>query len=92
MQCGCFVFCSRQVVLEKGLGQNGMTLTSLKEEGFQVVFVGIGQSPSSFTYFVHVFFLYLNKTVTCLLTSCADKLISPCIKQNQCSPPLEVTL
>uniref|UniRef100_A0A8C2ETI0 Dihydropyrimidine dehydrogenase [NADP(+)] n=1 Tax=Cyprinus carpio TaxID=7962 RepID=A0A8C2ETI0_CYPCA len=31
-----------KVVLEKGLGQNGMTLTSLKEEGFQVVFVGIG--------------------------------------------------
>ncbi|KAI7809865.1 dihydropyrimidine dehydrogenase [Triplophysa rosa] len=31
-----------KVVLEKGLGQNGMTLTSLKEEGFQVVFIGIG--------------------------------------------------
>ncbi|XP_073705526.1 dihydropyrimidine dehydrogenase [NADP(+)] [Garra rufa] len=31
-----------KVVLEKGLGQNGMTLTSLKKEGFQVVFVGIG--------------------------------------------------
>uniref|UniRef100_A0A8C1NMH7 Dihydropyrimidine dehydrogenase [NADP(+)] n=1 Tax=Cyprinus carpio TaxID=7962 RepID=A0A8C1NMH7_CYPCA len=30
-----------KVVLEKGLGQNGMTLTSLKEKGFQVVFVGI---------------------------------------------------
>uniref|UniRef100_A0A673G9B9 Dihydropyrimidine dehydrogenase [NADP(+)] n=1 Tax=Sinocyclocheilus rhinocerous TaxID=307959 RepID=A0A673G9B9_9TELE len=26
----------------KGLGKNGMTLTSLKEKGFQVVFVGIG--------------------------------------------------
>lgn len=26
------------------------------------------------------FFLYLNKTVTCLLTFCAYKLISPCIK------------
>ncbi|XP_016112200.1 dihydropyrimidine dehydrogenase [NADP(+)]-like [Sinocyclocheilus grahami] len=37
-----FLFLFRQVVLEKGLGQNGMTLTSLKEEGFQVVFVGIG--------------------------------------------------
>uniref|UniRef100_A0A8C1SFW2 Dihydropyrimidine dehydrogenase [NADP(+)] n=1 Tax=Cyprinus carpio TaxID=7962 RepID=A0A8C1SFW2_CYPCA len=34
-----------KVVLEKGLGQNGMTLTSLKEEGFQVVFVGIGLAP-----------------------------------------------
>ncbi|KAA0719089.1 Dihydropyrimidine dehydrogenase [NADP(+)] [Triplophysa tibetana] len=31
-----------KVVLEKGLGQNGMTLTSLMEEGFQVVFIGIG--------------------------------------------------
>uniref|UniRef100_A0A673G599 Dihydropyrimidine dehydrogenase [NADP(+)] n=1 Tax=Sinocyclocheilus rhinocerous TaxID=307959 RepID=A0A673G599_9TELE len=31
-----------KVVLEKGLGKNGMTLTSLKEKGFQVVFVGIG--------------------------------------------------
>ncbi|KAG1969356.1 dihydropyrimidine dehydrogenase [NADP(+)], partial [Pimephales promelas] len=31
-----------KVVLDKGLGQNGMTLTSLKEEGFQVIFVGIG--------------------------------------------------
>ncbi|XP_030629124.1 dihydropyrimidine dehydrogenase [NADP(+)] [Chanos chanos] len=31
-----------KVVLEKGLGQNGMTLTSLKEEGYQAVFIGIG--------------------------------------------------
>uniref|UniRef100_A0A671S358 Dihydropyrimidine dehydrogenase [NADP(+)] n=1 Tax=Sinocyclocheilus anshuiensis TaxID=1608454 RepID=A0A671S358_9TELE len=31
-----------KVVLEKGLRKNGMTLTSLKEKGFQVVFVGIG--------------------------------------------------
>ncbi|XP_048018257.1 dihydropyrimidine dehydrogenase [NADP(+)] isoform X2 [Megalobrama amblycephala] len=31
-----------KVVLERGLGQNGMTLTSLKEEGFHVIFVGIG--------------------------------------------------
>ncbi|XP_051556365.1 dihydropyrimidine dehydrogenase [NADP(+)]-like isoform X3 [Myxocyprinus asiaticus] len=31
-----------KVVLEKGLGQNGVTLTSLKEEGFQAVFIGIG--------------------------------------------------
>lgn len=35
-----------QVVLEKGLGHNGMTLTSLKEEGFRAVFIGIGQSLS----------------------------------------------
>ncbi|NP_998058.1 dihydropyrimidine dehydrogenase [NADP(+)] [Danio rerio] len=31
-----------KVVLEKGLGQNGLTLTSLKEEGYQVVYIGIG--------------------------------------------------
>uniref|UniRef100_A0A8C1YHW9 Dihydropyrimidine dehydrogenase [NADP(+)] n=1 Tax=Cyprinus carpio TaxID=7962 RepID=A0A8C1YHW9_CYPCA len=56
-----------KVVLEKGLGQNGMTLTSLKEEGFQVVFVGIGQSLSRvyFASFVSthlcLLFLYLKK-------------------------------
>lgn len=32
-----------QVVCEKALGANGMTLTSLKEEGFKAVFVGIGE-------------------------------------------------
>lgn len=32
-----------QVVCEKGLGVNGMSLTSLKEEGFKAVFVGIGK-------------------------------------------------
>ncbi|KAI2667472.1 Dihydropyrimidine dehydrogenase [NADP(+)] [Labeo rohita] len=37
-----------KVVLEKGLGQNGMTLTSLKEEGFQVVFVGIANKDKIF--------------------------------------------
>uniref|UniRef100_A0A7N8WVI1 Dihydropyrimidine dehydrogenase [NADP(+)] n=1 Tax=Mastacembelus armatus TaxID=205130 RepID=A0A7N8WVI1_9TELE len=31
-----------KVVCEKGLGVNGMTLTSLKEEGFKSVFIGIG--------------------------------------------------
>uniref|UniRef100_A0A4W5JWA0 Dihydropyrimidine dehydrogenase [NADP(+)] n=1 Tax=Hucho hucho TaxID=62062 RepID=A0A4W5JWA0_9TELE len=31
-----------KVVLEKGLGMNGMSLTSLKDEGFQAVFIGIG--------------------------------------------------
>uniref|UniRef100_A0A3Q1IIH2 Dihydropyrimidine dehydrogenase [NADP(+)] n=1 Tax=Anabas testudineus TaxID=64144 RepID=A0A3Q1IIH2_ANATE len=31
-----------KVVCEKGLGVNGMTLSSLKEEGFKAVFVGIG--------------------------------------------------
>ncbi|XP_042353544.1 dihydropyrimidine dehydrogenase [NADP(+)] [Plectropomus leopardus] len=31
-----------KVVCEKGLGVNGMTLTSLKEEGFKAVFIGIG--------------------------------------------------
>lgn len=34
---------SSQVVLEKGLGMNGMSLASLKDEGFQAVFIGIGQ-------------------------------------------------
>uniref|UniRef100_A0A8C1ZKI5 Dihydropyrimidine dehydrogenase [NADP(+)] n=1 Tax=Cyprinus carpio TaxID=7962 RepID=A0A8C1ZKI5_CYPCA len=38
---GLFSLVAALVVLEKGLGQNGMTLTSLKEKGFQVVFVGI---------------------------------------------------
>lgn len=32
-----------QVVCEKGLGVNGTSLTSLKEEGFKAVFVGIGK-------------------------------------------------
>lgn len=32
-----------QVVCEKGLGVNGTSLTSLKEEGFKAVFVGIGE-------------------------------------------------
>lgn len=32
-----------QVVCEKGLGVNGMTLKSLKEEGFKAVFIGIGE-------------------------------------------------
>ncbi|KAG7235750.1 hypothetical protein INR49_002252 [Caranx melampygus] len=31
-----------KVVCEKGLGVNGMTLTSLREEGFKAVFIGIG--------------------------------------------------
>uniref|UniRef100_A0A3B3I1B5 Dihydropyrimidine dehydrogenase [NADP(+)] n=1 Tax=Oryzias latipes TaxID=8090 RepID=A0A3B3I1B5_ORYLA len=31
-----------KVVCEKGLGVNGMTLTSLKKEGFKAVFIGIG--------------------------------------------------
>uniref|UniRef100_A0A8B9JWH0 dihydropyrimidine dehydrogenase (NADP(+)) n=1 Tax=Astyanax mexicanus TaxID=7994 RepID=A0A8B9JWH0_ASTMX len=31
-----------QVVCEKGLGENGMTLLSLKEEGYKAVFIGIG--------------------------------------------------
>ncbi|KAG8013851.1 Dihydropyrimidine dehydrogenase [NADP(+)] [Nibea albiflora] len=31
-----------KVVCEKGLGVNGMTLTSLKEEGFKAAFIGIG--------------------------------------------------
>uniref|UniRef100_A0A674BPI0 Dihydropyrimidine dehydrogenase [NADP(+)] n=1 Tax=Salmo trutta TaxID=8032 RepID=A0A674BPI0_SALTR len=31
-----------KVVLEKGLGMNGMSLASLKDEGFQAVFIGIG--------------------------------------------------
>ncbi|CAB1317661.1 unnamed protein product, partial [Coregonus sp. 'balchen'] len=30
------------VVQEKGLGMNGMSLTSLKDKGFQAVFIGIG--------------------------------------------------
>uniref|UniRef100_A0AAQ5YAN8 Dihydropyrimidine dehydrogenase [NADP(+)] n=1 Tax=Amphiprion ocellaris TaxID=80972 RepID=A0AAQ5YAN8_AMPOC len=31
-----------KVVCEKGLGVNGMTLTSLKKDGFKAVFIGIG--------------------------------------------------
>ncbi|XP_035270720.1 dihydropyrimidine dehydrogenase a, tandem duplicate 1 [Anguilla anguilla] len=31
-----------QVVCEKGLGQDGMTLATLKEEGYEAVFIGIG--------------------------------------------------
>ncbi|KAK1879285.1 Dihydropyrimidine dehydrogenase [NADP(+)] [Dissostichus eleginoides] len=31
-----------KVICEKGLGVDGMTLTSLKEEGFKAVFIGIG--------------------------------------------------
>ncbi|KAG9276514.1 dihydropyrimidine dehydrogenase a, tandem duplicate 1 [Astyanax mexicanus] len=31
-----------KVVCEKGLGENGMTLLSLKEEGYKAVFIGIG--------------------------------------------------
>lgn len=34
--------CSRQVVCETGLGVNGMTLTSLRDEGYKAVFIGIG--------------------------------------------------
>lgn len=43
--CTCLFVCviQRQVVCEKGLGVNGMSLTSLKEEGFKAVFVGIGK-------------------------------------------------
>lgn len=43
----CWVVCL-QVVCEKGLGNNGMTLTSLKGEGFKVVFVGIGECHKHF--------------------------------------------
>lgn len=39
----CLCVCTHQVVCEKGLGVNGMTLTSLKEEGFKAVFIGIGE-------------------------------------------------
>lgn len=31
------------MVCEKGLGVNGMTLKSLKEDGFKAVFIGIGE-------------------------------------------------
>ncbi|XP_023660318.2 dihydropyrimidine dehydrogenase [NADP(+)] [Paramormyrops kingsleyae] len=31
-----------KIVCEKGLGQDGMTLTTLKEEGYKAVFIGIG--------------------------------------------------
>uniref|UniRef100_A0AAQ5Y387 Dihydropyrimidine dehydrogenase [NADP(+)] n=1 Tax=Amphiprion ocellaris TaxID=80972 RepID=A0AAQ5Y387_AMPOC len=37
-----FFIKARQVVCEKGLGVNGMTLTSLKKDGFKAVFIGIG--------------------------------------------------
>ena len=40
----CVLVCvQHQVVCEKGLGVNGMTLTSLKEEGFKAAFIGIGE-------------------------------------------------
>lgn len=35
--------CVGQVVCEKGLGMKGMTLTSLKDEGFKAAFIGIGK-------------------------------------------------
>lgn len=35
--------CVGQVVCDKGLGMKGMTLTSLKEEGFKAAFIGIGK-------------------------------------------------
>lgn len=41
------VCCGVQVVCEKGLGVDGMTLSSLKKEGFQAVFIGIGGSTLS---------------------------------------------
>jgi len=61
------IFFPLQVVLDKGLGQNGMTLTSLKEEGFQVIFVGIGQSFSRVTFasFVCAFSFILTKLCIC---------------------------
>lgn len=49
--CGHFlpaahnIVCVGQVVCEKGLGLKGMTLTSLKEEGFKAAFIGIGREP-----------------------------------------------
>ncbi len=42
-KCEFVCVCTHQVVCEKGLGVNGMTLKSLKEEGFKAVFIGIGE-------------------------------------------------
>lgn len=39
----CLCVIQLQVVCEKGLGVNGMSLTSLRDEGFKAVFVGIGK-------------------------------------------------
>lgn len=44
-----------QVVCEKGLGNNGMTLTSLKEEGFKAVFVGIGECHKHFRNYLCIY-------------------------------------
>lgn len=42
----CLFVCARQVVCEKGLGVGGMTLTSLQQEGYKAVFIGIGECLS----------------------------------------------
>ncbi len=36
-----------QIVCDRGLGQHGITLLSLKEEGYKAVFIGIGQFIAS---------------------------------------------
>lgn len=41
-KCVCLLWCV-QVVCEKGLGVNGITLSSLNGEGFKAVFIGIGE-------------------------------------------------
>lgn len=42
------------MVCGKGLGVNGMTLSSLNEEGFKAVFIGIGE--------YNPFIITINKT------------------------------
>lgn len=39
--CCCVVY--YQIVLGKGLDSSGLTVKSLKDEGYQAVFVGIGK-------------------------------------------------
>lgn len=46
-----------QIVCDRGLSQDGMTLLSLKEEGYKAVFIGIGQFICIFTHCLVVYYV-----------------------------------
>ncbi|XP_072547549.1 LOW QUALITY PROTEIN: dihydropyrimidine dehydrogenase [NADP(+)] [Salminus brasiliensis] len=75
-----------KVVLEKALGQNGLTLSSLKEDGFQAVFIGIGLPQAN----KHKIFQDLSMDQGFFTSKDFLPLVAKASKEGMCScrPPL----
>lgn len=75
------------MVCEKGLGVNGMTLTTLKEEGFQAVFIGIGELQYSFYIFDNNLLIYPSEINQSSLSLCAHAHVNVCVYVCNTRPP-----